>query len=105
MDALETKHYDYVMAMGWYITDTVVEKSRSGEWSDMTFILYDTAPDLDLAGLDNIYGVSFGQNEGSFLVSVYSALMSKTGKIGHPLPRLCFHRSARSSSRYSSTWR
>ncbi len=82
VDALETKHYDYVMAMGWYITDTVVEKSRSGEWSDMTFILYDTAPDLDLAGLDNIYGVSFGQNEGSFLVSVYSALMSKTGKIG-----------------------
>lgn len=82
VDALETKHYDYVMAMGWYITDTVIEKSKSGEWSDMTFVLYDTSPDLDLDGLDNIYGVSFGQSEGSFLVSVYSALMSKTGKIG-----------------------
>lgn len=82
IDALDTKHYDYVMAMGWYITDTVVEKSKSGEWADINFILYDTAPSADFSGLDNIYGVSFAQNEGSFLVGVYSALMTKTGKIG-----------------------
>lgn len=44
IDALDTKHYDYVMAMGWYISDTVIEKSKSGEWADTTFILYDTAP-------------------------------------------------------------
>lgn len=82
VDALDTKHYDYVLAMGWYISDIIVEKSKSGEWSDITFILFDTAPSLDLSGTDNIYGVSFGQHEGSFLVAVYSALMSKTGKIG-----------------------
>lgn len=82
VDALDTKHYDYVLAMGWYISDIIVEKSKSGEWSDITFILFDTAPSLDLSETDNIYGVSFGQHEGSFLVAVYSALMSKTGKIG-----------------------
>lgn len=82
VDALDTKHYDIVMAMGWYITDTVIEMSKNGEWSDITFILYDTAPGTDFSGTDNIYGVAFAQNEGSFLVAVYSALMSKTGKIG-----------------------
>ena len=82
IDALDTKHYDYVMAMGWYISDTVIEKSKSGEWADTTFILYDTAPSTDVSGTNNIYGVSFAQNEGSFLVGIYSALMSKTGKVG-----------------------
>ena len=82
IDALDTKHYDYVMAMGWYISDTVIEKSKSGEWADTTFILYDTAPSTDFSGTNNIYGVSFAQNEGSFLVGVYSALMTKTGKVG-----------------------
>lgn len=82
IDALDTKHYDYVMAMGWYISDTVIEKSKSGEWADTTFILYDTAPSTDFSGTSNIYGVSFAQNEGSFLVGIYSALMSKTGKVG-----------------------
>ena len=82
IDALDTRHYDYVMAMGWYISDTVIEKSKSGEWADTTFILYDTAPSTDFSGTNNIYGVSFAQNEGSFLVGIYSALMSKTGKVG-----------------------
>lgn len=83
VDALETTHYDYVLCMGWYVADIVVEKSKdNGEWSDITFILFDTAPSKDFTGCDNIYGVSFAQSEGSFLVALYSALMTKTGKIG-----------------------
>lgn len=82
VDALDTNHYDYVLAMGWYIADTIVEKSKSGEWADTTFILFDTSPLMDLSGTENIYGISFAQNEGSFLVAIYSALMTKTGKIG-----------------------
>lgn len=82
VDALDTKHYDYVVANGWYITDTVVEKSKNGEWSDINFILYDTAPSDDFSGTNNIYGVSFAQSEGSFLAGVYSSIMSKSGKVG-----------------------
>lgn len=83
IDAMDGKHYDYVMAMSWYICDTVIEKSRDGgEWSDTKFILYDTAASTDMSGCDNIYGIAFAQNEGSFLAGVYSALMTKTGKIG-----------------------
>ncbi len=82
VDALDTKHYDYVLCMSWYIGDTIIEKSRSGEWADTTFIMFDTSPDTDLSGIDNIYGIAFAQNEGSFLSAVYSALMSETKKIG-----------------------
>lgn len=82
VDALDTKHYDYVLCAGWYVSDTIIEKSANGEWSDITFIMFDTSPVADFGDTDNIYGISFAQNEGSFLVAVYSALMSKTGKIG-----------------------
>ena len=83
VDALDTKHYDYVVAMGWYITDEIVARSKDGgEWSDIKFILMDCSATLDTTGCDNIYGIAFKQNEGCFLAAIYSALMSKTGKIG-----------------------
>lgn len=80
LDAIETNHYDYVIASSWYITDIVIEKSV--EYSDTVFILYDTSPTSDMSDYDNIYGITFGQNEGGFLVGVYSALMTETNKIG-----------------------
>jgi len=83
VDALDTKHYDYVVAMGWYITDEIVARSKDGgEWSDIKFILMDCSADFDTTGCDNIYGIAFKQNEGCFLSAIYSALMTKTGKIG-----------------------
>ena len=79
-DALETSTYDYVVASSWYISD--VMKDIAPMYPDTTFILFDTSPTGDFEGLDNVYGITFGQNEGGFLVAVYSALMTKTGKIG-----------------------
>ena len=66
VDALDTSHYDYVVASGWYITDTIIEMCENGEWADITFVLYDTSPLDDFSNVDNIYGISFAQNEGSF---------------------------------------
>ena len=83
VDALDGKHYDYVVSMGWYITDEIIARSKDGgEWSDITFILMDCSADMDTTGCDNIYGIAFKQNEGCFMAAVYSALMTKTGKIG-----------------------
>lgn len=82
LDAMETSKYDYVVASSWYLTDIVLEKAK--DYPDTTFILFDTSPTGadKFNGIDNVYGITFGQNEGGFLVAVYSALMSKTGKIG-----------------------
>lgn len=69
-------------------------------YPDTTFILFDTSPTGDFEGLDNVYGITFGQNEGGFLVAVYSALMTKTGQdrllaaLRHPDPERLRHRLA-----------
>lgn len=80
LDAIETTHYDYIVASSWYLSDIIAEKAA--EYPDTKFILFDTSPTRDFAGLDNVYGITFGQNEGGFLVAVYSALMTQTGTIG-----------------------
>ena len=83
VDALDGKDYDYVLCMSWYINDAIVERSENGgPWSKHKFILFDTGASYDYSKCDNIYGISFAQNQGSFLVGVYSALMSKTNKVG-----------------------
>ena len=80
LDALETQHYDYVVASSWYITDVTLANAE--KYSDTDFILFDTGPDVDMSAHDNLYGITFGQNEGGFLVAAYSALMSETNTIG-----------------------
>lgn len=78
-DALETKSYDYFIGPDWYISDIL--NDAAAEYPNTTFILYDTGRDTDYHG-DNIYGISFAQNESSFMAAVLQALMTKTGKIG-----------------------
>lgn len=79
LDAIESTHYDFVVSTSWYLTDAILE--NADKYPDTTFIIYDTAPSK-VFDKPNVYGIYFGQNEGGFLVAVYSALMTKTGVIG-----------------------
>lgn len=81
LDAIETGGYSYVISPAWYVTDALLEKANT-DFKDITFVLFDTSPDLDLSAYDNVIGINYQQNEGSFLVGVYSAMMSTTGKVG-----------------------
>lgn len=78
-DALESNSYDYFLGPDWYIADIL--NDAAAQYKDTTFILYDTGRDTDYHG-DNIYGVSFAQNESSFVAALLQALSTKTGKIG-----------------------
>lgn len=78
-DALETSKYDVFFGPDWYIADIL--NDAAAQYKDTTFILYDTGRDTNYVG-DNIYGISFAQNEGSFMVALLQALMTKKGKIG-----------------------
>ena len=80
LDAIETGGYDYVISSSWYIQDDLL--ANVDRFPDMKFILYDTAPTLDLSEYPNVFGVSFRQDEGSFLTAVYQCLMSENHKIG-----------------------
>lgn len=50
-------------------------------YPDTTFILYDVGREVKFEG-DNIYAISFAQNEASFLAAILQASMSQKGKIG-----------------------
>ena len=80
LDAIETGGYDYVISSSWYIQDDLM--ANLDRFADMKFILYDTAPTLDLSAYPNVFGVSFRQDEGSFITAVYQCLMSENHKIG-----------------------
>ena len=80
LDAIETGGYDYVISSSWYIQDDLL--ANVGNFPDMKFILYDTAPTLDLSEYPNVFGVSFRQDEGSFLTAIYQCLMTESNHIG-----------------------
>lgn len=79
LDALETGDYDYCITASWYILDDLLAQAND---FDTKFIIYDTNPTLDLSAYPNCYGISFRQDEGSFLTAVYQCLMTKTGSVG-----------------------
>ncbi len=79
-EAIESGGYDWVVTSSWYILDSLMEKF-DGDFKDVNFIIYDTNPDLDLSAYDNVVGLSFRQDEGSFLTGVYSAMMTQTNKV------------------------
>lgn len=79
LDALETGGYDYCITASWYILDDLLAQAND---FDTKFIIYDTNPTLDLSEYKNCYGISFRQDEGSFLTAVYQCLMTKTGQVG-----------------------
>ncbi len=80
LDALETGGYDYCITASWYIQDDLL--ANMDNYSDTKFVIYDTSPLTSFADYDNITGISFRQDEGSFMAGVYQCLMTQTGKIG-----------------------
>jgi len=80
VDALETGNYDYCITGSWYILEDLL-RNMDG-YKDTKFVIYDTAPTADFSAYPNVYGISYRQDEGSFLAAVYQCLMTKTKKVG-----------------------
>lgn len=74
-DALD-QGYEYLVASSTY-TDNFLEIAP--EYPDQKFLVFDDSPDL--TGHDNVSYISYAQNEGSYLVGMMAAGMSKTGTV------------------------
>ena len=70
--------YDYVVTTSWYLFDDLINQSE--DYPDSKFIVYDTGPDKVFDN-SNVWGISFAQNEGSFLCAIFEAYQSQTGVI------------------------
>lgn len=67
---------DFVVAVGWQFWEYL--ETIAPELPDTKFIFVDN----ELSGVDNIYSITYAENEGSFLVGYIAAKLSQTGIIG-----------------------
>lgn len=78
-DALETTKYDYFFGPTWFIENIIDEAAAM--FPETTFIHYDVGKGV-VFNQPNVYGVTFAQNESSFMAAILQAMMTKKGKIG-----------------------
>ena len=78
-DALETKEYDYFFGPAWYIEGIIDD--AAAEYPNTTFIHYDVGKGIEF-NAPNVYGITFAQNESSFMAALLQCLMTENGKVG-----------------------
>lgn len=78
-DALESTHYDYFFGPAWYIEDIIDD--AAAQYPDTTFIHYDVGKGIEFTA-PNVYGITFAQNESSFMAAILQCLMTEKGKVG-----------------------
>lgn len=74
IDALENEDFD-VFILGTYEMVEFLERFAP-EYPDKKFIIYDAPVNYESGCCDNVYSVTYKQNEGSYLAGVYAAAMT-----------------------------
>lgn len=82
------KYADYIYdaiddGSNYIVTSSAMDETVeqiAPEYKDVKFILFDMTADY-VPGSDNIFALSYAQNEGSFLVGMVAAAMSKSGVV------------------------
>lgn len=68
--------YDIIIAGTWQMVDYVAQ--AAADYPEKKFIVFDT----EVTGMENVYSITYKQNEGSYLGGYLAAKLSKTGVIG-----------------------
>ena len=81
VDALDSGKYDLVVTQSNYgLSDLCIKYAP--EYPEIDFISFDMSATADISGIDNLFGIAFKQNEGSFLAGALAGKLTKTNKIG-----------------------
>lgn len=80
IDFSEDENTDIIIVGTWQMTERLQEVAP--QYPDKKYIIFDSAVDYNLAGMENVYSVEYKQNECSFLAGAVAALSSQTGTIG-----------------------
>lgn len=81
LDAVDSGKYDILVTQSNYgLSDLCIKYAP--EYPDMKFISFDMSASADITGINNLFGIAFKQNEGSFLVGALAGKLTKTNKIG-----------------------
>lgn len=66
--------YDLIVVGTWQMVDTLAEIAPY--YPEITYIIYDTSMPFENGNLDNVYAMTYKQNEGSFLAGALAAMVS-----------------------------
>ena len=81
VDAIDSGKYDLVVTQSNYgLSDLCIKYAP--DYPDIDFISYDMSTDAAVEGIDNLFGIAFKQNEGSYLAGALAGKLTKTNKIG-----------------------
>lgn len=80
LDSIDSGDYDIVVTQSNYgLSDLCIKYAP--EYPDISFISYDMSASAEITG-NNLYGIAFKQNEGSFLVGALAGKLTASNKIG-----------------------
>jgi len=68
--------WDIIIVGTWQMTEMLQEVAPDSP--DTKFVIYDTAVDYSLGGLENVYSISYSQNEASFVAGALAASITKS---------------------------
>lgn len=74
-DMSDSGEYDVIVVGTWQMVDALAEIAPY--YPDITYIIYDTSMPFENGDLDNVYAMTYKQNEGSFLAGVLAAMVSE----------------------------
>ena len=81
LDAIDSGSYNLVVTQSNYGLSDLCMK-YAPEYPEITFFAFDMSTSADLSGIDNMFGIAFKQNEGSFLVGALAGKITASNQIG-----------------------
>ncbi|MGL5438923.1 MAG: BMP family lipoprotein [Filifactoraceae bacterium] len=80
VDFSEDKDTDIIIVGTWQMVEKLQEIAP--QYPDKKYIIFDSAVDYSVGGLDNVYSIEYKQNECSFLAGAVAASATKSGTVG-----------------------
>ncbi len=81
-DAAANEDYDIMVLGTWQMTEFL--EQIAGNYPDKRFMIYDSAvnPENCTNACENVYSITYKQNEGSYIAGVFAGMMSESGIVG-----------------------
>ncbi len=83
-DISDSYLYDLIIVGTWQMVE-ILERIAP-LYPDINYVIFDTDMDYSKGTLNNVYSITYKQNEGSFLAGALAAMVSTSGKFPHTLP-------------------
>ncbi|MBM7558615.1 BMP family ABC transporter substrate-binding protein [Marinitoga litoralis] len=83
-DISDLGEYDLIIVGTWQMVELL--QRIAPLYPDQKYVIFDDAVDYSQGNLDNVYSITYKQNEGSFLAGALAALVSKSDKFKYSVP-------------------